>query len=676
MAAEADLGEGLVDAEEGDAGEDWDDDESSGPEEPDEDSDEEAHASLSAPLTPAAAPTTAAAAAAACGPAVEEIIVLPATIPSPFPGRPPVLRFASPAETHVRVARIEDPAIAAQLKYKCQKVTPNVMKRIMRLAGFKKTSTEGWLVTWGKHMKAEDFRTLAPTQKINHFPNSFQLGRKDCLWRNMSRMQARHGKAVFSFVPDTFLLPRDRPLLRRVFPSSPAWIVKPNAAARGIGIKVVRSWNEVPKQGVIVQRYLERPLLVNGSKFDMRVYVYVAGLDPLRIYLAPEGLARFATHKYSFKKNTAADRFMHLTNYSVNKKNASFVAADEGESSGHKWTLTALFEHLRGQGIDTARIWDEITTAAIKTIVSVEDVLNSGVKANVKTPYCCHELFGFDFLLDAALRVWVLEVNVSPSMHTSAPLDQLVKGALLRDVLNTTGVAVPGQEPGVRTLTAADRAKHVQFVLSGVGDGILDHLTRDDCDTLMAFEEERARCGKLSLIFPAPTSDRFRGLFTLPRYNNMLLQEWIRLFPRHCSQAVETLMAAASAPASVAGRSLRRGPAAAATPSPTLMPCSSLASAASLSTGSTARSTEVRAAAAREPGPTSSPRRPLPTSSHSFSVRATASDASPTASAISSPASAAGTVRASSEALRPLVLPSIIKRSASASQLRSISKRS
>jgi hypothetical protein len=36
---------------------------------------------------------------------------------------------------------------------------------------------------------------------------------------------------------------------------------------------------------------------VNEAKFDLRVYVYVPALDPLRIYVCPEGLARFATHK-------------------------------------------------------------------------------------------------------------------------------------------------------------------------------------------------------------------------------------------------------------------------------------------------------------------------------------------------------------------------------------------
>ena len=71
------------------------------------------------------------------------------------------------------------------------------------------------------------------------------------------------------------------------------------ASARGIGIKVINKWSQIPKKRpVIVQKYLGRPLLINESKFDCRIYVYVTSYDPLRIYVYEDGLVRFCSTKW------------------------------------------------------------------------------------------------------------------------------------------------------------------------------------------------------------------------------------------------------------------------------------------------------------------------------------------------------------------------------------------
>ena len=65
---------------------------------------------------------------------------------------------------------------------------------------------------------------------------------------------------------------------------------------------------------MIAQQYLPAPLLVDGYKFDMRLYVLVLSCSPLRVLLFKEGLARFCTERYRAPtESNMDDTYMHLT---------------------------------------------------------------------------------------------------------------------------------------------------------------------------------------------------------------------------------------------------------------------------------------------------------------------------------------------------------------------------
>ena len=104
------------------------------------------------------------------------------------------------------------------------------------------------------------------------------------------------------------------------------WIIKPHNSSQGKGIFLVDDISQVPiDDSLIVSRYIDNPLLLNGLKFDLRVYVMVTSFEPLRIYVYNEGLARFASEPYNDPETTKDTRYAHLTNYSINKKNSRYV---------------------------------------------------------------------------------------------------------------------------------------------------------------------------------------------------------------------------------------------------------------------------------------------------------------------------------------------------------------
>ena len=148
------------------------------------------------------------------------------------------------------------------------------------------------------------------------------------MWRNVQRMRRLHGKA-FDIAPPTYIFPDDYKRWmsdREVSNYKHMYIMKPNAASCGKGIRVIGRKQMVNKrQGYIVSKYVSKPHLIRGYKYDLRLYVLVTSFDPLKIYMFKDGLVRLATVPYSTSKASLKQRFVHLTNYSVNKNAESYV---------------------------------------------------------------------------------------------------------------------------------------------------------------------------------------------------------------------------------------------------------------------------------------------------------------------------------------------------------------
>lgn len=457
------------------------------------------------------------------------------------------------------------------LKWKLSTITPAIVKRTTSNSGYRlmrKTCTD-WHATWGKHMKSGLFKEINENQKINHFPGTFNIGRKDKLWRNYHRLMLKHGKHEFGFMPRTFVLPGDNKLLKKVWERRGAkgrWILKPPALARGIGISVVNKYSKIPKnKPLVVQRYVARPYLINGTKFDLRIYLLVTSINPLRLYLYEDGLVRFASNKYSNDSKDVDDVYMHLTNYSINKKSSTYTSNEDSDScQGHKWTLKSLWRYFEAEGIDHKVVWEKVKDLMIKTVISAESSMSNLFKNNVSSRYSCYELFGFDILLDSKLKPWLIEVNISPSLHSASSLDLDVKSNLSVEVFNMARFHIPNKIRGaeqreigaklgmpnllalchdkrlyVKDISKIERTKHdsaIEYFRSQISTSnntnyvppawILDHLTPDDTRQLILAEEEFSICKKFSRIFPTPDSHRYFKFFEKTRYHNLLLSAW------------------------------------------------------------------------------------------------------------------------------------------------------
>jgi len=179
-------------------------------------------------------------------------------------------------------------------------------------------------------------------------------------------------------------------------------------------------------------RYIASPYLIGGFKFDLRVYVLVPTFCPFTAYVHTKGLARFSTFKYDL--SSLDNNYSHLTNTSLNKKSKALASNKDIVGSGSKWTFERLFEYMSAspRNVDTQALWTRIKEMVLLTLLPVVESVPSDRR--------CWELFGFDVLVDADLRPWVLEVNRSPAMAVTTPADVAVKPHMLTDMFEIIGL--------------------------------------------------------------------------------------------------------------------------------------------------------------------------------------------------------------------------------------------
>lgn len=487
-----------------------------------------------------------------------------------FPGVPPTLQFYCDGHQVLPLPA----SIRRQLRWKVTSITPLLIRQTVMRSGFRLTRDGPyWNGTWGKHIKCFTFAEIKSFQKVNHFPGSFHLGRKDKLWQNVVRLGRIRGERGRPSLPDTFLLPQELPLLRDAWISEEdhCWIIKPPASARGAGVHVVHRWDQIPKkQPLVVQRYVRTPYLINGTKFDLRLYALVTSFDPLKIYLFPDGLVRFASNKYSQESEDLSDRYMHLTNYSINKKSATYTPGGSGDCQGHKWSIRALQGYLEALGVDFASLWGQMEDIVAKTLSCAEGPMNRLIQRHTSSRYTCYELFGFDILLDEDLKPWLLEVNISPSLRSATPVDHAVKSQVVKDMLNLVGFQLPQQlkddldeqllqcygleeqddlslNPLLHTysLSPAELLKHRHYETSLMDleeetSGLLESLTPDDVRVLVQSEDELSRRGSFERVFPGGRHGD-TTLLAHRRYYNLLLAAWERRFRHQRHKGVEWL---------------------------------------------------------------------------------------------------------------------------------------
>ena len=264
-------------------------------------------------------------------------------------------------------------------------------------------------------------------------------------------------------------------LKREMTEGGGVFIIKPDGGAQGRGILLTRSYERVvstqTKEGrdkqLLVQDYLRSPLLIDGLKFDLRVYLLVTSVTPLRIRLFDDGLCRLCTVPYAKPRCKTGqgrgdldDPRMHLTNYAVQKGADEFVDGGADGRTGHKRSVQWFLQHAADAlGADPEKLWGRVADLCVKTVLASAPQLRREYRWPTDTDSVCFALLGIDLMLDEALQPWLIEVNHLPSLRTDSAFDEAIKTRLVNDLMTALDVKAGDGEKHRRAASNSSRQR-------------------------------------------------------------------------------------------------------------------------------------------------------------------------------------------------------------------------
>ncbi|ELU16337.1 hypothetical protein CAPTEDRAFT_102035 [Capitella teleta] len=301
-----------------------------------------------------------------------------------------------------------------------------------RLGFLRVTHSPHWDVFWSHDYPFSTLRSemlqLKPHQKVNHFPGSGFLTNKVSLVTG----------AVFSFIPRAFKVPKEKEQFFKYVEDNPKtfWVQK-GSQHRGVAIKGVEDL-DLSNNNTFIQEYIGNPFLIDGRRFDIGLYVALTSINPLRLYIYEgDWLIRFCPSEYYPFDSSDRDKYVISDAYLPPWKVPSLAFYYNKLDFNRK---QSLFAYLREKGHDPELLAKSLKDAVTEVFLKMEEKLIKASK-NYASSRNFFEMVRFDFVLDENLKVYLLEVNMSPNLSSGHfPPNKVLYEQIVFSLLHLVGV--------------------------------------------------------------------------------------------------------------------------------------------------------------------------------------------------------------------------------------------
>ncbi|XP_035445630.2 tubulin glycylase 3A isoform X3 [Spodoptera frugiperda] len=211
------------------------------------------------------------------------------------------------------------------------------------------------------------------------------------------------------------------------------WIIKPAHNSRGRGIRMASRLTVITEllnkanAKYVIQKYIEEPLLIHETKFDIRQYCLVTSTYPLVIWMYKDCYLKFSSQKYNLKNYHES---IHLTNNAVQRKYINCEGRHRELPPANMWDSDMYKDYLNR--LDKGKVWDNIIYPGMK-----KSIIGIMLSCQDSLSVCKNrfELYGCDFILDKEYKPWLIEINSSPDLNHTTPVTAKICPAVLTDII-------------------------------------------------------------------------------------------------------------------------------------------------------------------------------------------------------------------------------------------------
>ena len=302
----------------------------------------------------------------------------------------------------------------------------------------------------------------------------------------------------YNYIPETYLYPTQRDEIRKKFKNyhydpKDVWLFKPAKDSFARGVEILDNYTEIQKskfKNFLISRYIMNPMLIRNKKFDVRAYIIVTGMNPLKIYFYRDGYVKIPVKDYTLDYKYIKDGCIHITTSDTNlvcfSGNEYKYDTNIYDEPSNFWSYVFLERYCNRYGINYTDIIEQMKDIFIKTFISLNSDFIKLMKENEYQDRNMFQLYGLDLLIDDNYKVYLLELNRNPSMRGGHAVADYIYENIIADILNIIGII-----PFAHDDTQEPMDKDIYHY-----DNITEEIV-DDC--LCEFSRPR---GMFDLIYP------------------------------------------------------------------------------------------------------------------------------------------------------------------------------